>query len=142
MTIFPDSLIGSCGRLCGVMCGFLSAPSHEPLRNRIRTLTRGLACGLICGLPVRSAAAPQGARTSRISPGTARAGCLGWDARSFCSLPGPPFTREALAAPVSYDFYYAENRHINFRAFEKCGPVIRGCVCPDAQWHRAREVQR
>lgn len=48
---------------------------------------------------------------------------------------------EALAAPVSYDFYYAENRHINFRSFEKCGPVIRVCVCPDARWHQAREVQ-
>jgi hypothetical protein len=63
----------------------------------------------------------------------------GWDA---LSLPQPfRGLGEALAAPVSYDFYYAENRHINFRSFEKCGPVIRVCVCPDARWHQAREVQ-
>lgn len=68
-------------------------------------------------------------------------GLLGWAAQTFSSQSRPPFRREALAASVSYDFYYAENRHINFRSFEKCGPVIRGCVCPDARWHRAREVQ-
>lgn len=60
-----------------------------------------------------------------------------------CTVPSAAFGMggRALAAPVSYGFYYTENRHINFRSFEKCGPVARVCVCPDARWHQAREVQ-
>lgn len=57
------------------------------------------------------------------------------------SAQAPVERGEALATPVSYGFYYAENRHINFGAFEKCGPVIRVCVCPDARWHGARGEQ-
>jgi hypothetical protein len=86
-----------------------------------------------------SATDPHTDKESRIRSGPGMSDDRGWDA---LSLPQPfRGLGEALAAPVSYDFYYAENRHINFRSFEKCGPVIRVCVCPDARWHQAREVQ-
>jgi hypothetical protein len=131
--IFPEPKLEA---VDGIVVWYVGFPL-VCLKTLCSNLTHGQACGLPCGLPAQSITDPQGDRTFKIRPEVGQAGFLDWDAQPFYSLSGG----EAWAASVSYDFYYAENRHINFRSFEKCGPVIRVCVCPDARWHWAREVQ-
>lgn len=136
-SIFPDSFSGSCGLLCGLTCGWVSLRARSDAYSDPRP-------GLWSDLWSANVVCLSSTRDGTSRSGRARDTRVAWAGphRPAAVCPGPLFTREALAAPVSYDFYYAENRHINFRSFEKCGPVIRGCVCPDARWHRAREVQR